>query len=159
MNKMMKIIVIIFLLMAAPLFAAQQVPQTLGDQLALDNPRVIKYLNGLNKSDIGKKLKGVKLSDRSIILKNHILLETINSKKNKFTVYIFRNKAKMVAYAWVKPDGKSLPVPSCPSNSDEEGQYVLSGDIYTWKDVQPGDGIVIMECVTRKWIDEIKKNN
>jgi hypothetical protein len=143
--------------MSAPLFAAQKVPETLDEQLALDNPHVIKYLKGLTSADIGKKLKGIKLSDRSITLKNHIFLETIRSTKNKFTVYIFRNKAKKVAYAWVEPNGRPLPIPSCPPNYEEEGQYVLSGDIYTWKNVQPGDGVVIIECVTEKWINEIKK--
>jgi hypothetical protein len=59
---MMRILVIILLLISAPLFAAQKVPETLGEQLALDNPRVIKYLKGLTSSDIGKKLKGIKLS-------------------------------------------------------------------------------------------------
>ncbi len=153
----MRILAIILLLISAPLFAAQKVPETLEEQLALDNPRVIKYLNGLTLSDIGKKLKGIKLSDRSIALKNHIFLEKITSTKNKFTVYVFRDKAKRVAYAWVESNGRPLPIPSCPSNYKEEGQYVLSGDIYTWKDVHPGDGVVIIECVTMKWINEIKK--
>jgi hypothetical protein len=153
----MRIPVIILLLISAPLFAAQKVPETLGEQLALDNPRVIKYLKGLTSSDIGKKLKGIKLSDGSIDLRNHIFLETINSAKNNFTVYVFRNKAKRVAYAWVESNGRPLPIPACPSNYEDEGQYVLSGDIYTWKEVQPGDGVVIIECVTNKWINEIKK--
>ena len=153
---MMKIVVIIFLLMSTPLFAAQQVPKTLEEQLALDNPRVINYLQSLNASDTGKKLKGIKLSDGSIVLKNYVFLETINSTKDKFTVYVFRYKTKRIAYAWVESDGKSLPIPSCPSNYEEEGQYVLSGDTYTWRDMQPGDGVVIMECVTDKWINEIK---
>jgi hypothetical protein len=141
-----------------PLFAAQKVPESLDEQLALDNPRVIKYLNGLTLSGVGKTLKGIKLSDQGIALKNHIFLEKIHSTKNKFTVYVFRHKAKTIAYAWVESKGKPLPIPACPSNYQEEGQYILSGDVYTWKDVNPGDGVVILECVTKKWIDEIKKN-
>jgi hypothetical protein len=156
-KHMIRILVIVLLLISAPLFAAQKVPETLGEQLDLDNPRVIKYLNALSVTDIGKKLKGIKLSDRSIAIKNHIYLEKIHSTKNKFTVYIFRNKAKKVAYAWVESNGQPLPIPPCPANSKEEGQYVLSGDIYTWQDVHPGDGVVILECVTTKWINEIKK--
>jgi len=144
-------------MISAQLLAAQHVPETLGEQLALDNPRVIKYLHALKNSDIGKKLKGIKLSDGSIALKDHVFLETIKSTKYNFTVYVFQNKTKKVAYAWVKSNGRPLPIPACPSNNDEEGQYVLSGDIYTWRDVQPGDGIVIMECVTEKWINAIKK--
>jgi hypothetical protein len=154
---MIKLIVTVFLLMSMPLFAAQHVPKTLDEQLALDNPRVIKYLKGLTKSDIGKKLKGITLSDKSIALKNHIFLETISSTKNKFSVYIFRNESIKIAYTWVEPNGLPIPIPSCPPNYQGEGQYILSDDVYTWKEVQPGDGVVIIECVTDKWIDEIKK--
>lgn len=154
---MKTIIVVILVMISAPLSAARHVPETLGEQLELDNPRVIKYLRALKTSDAGKKLKGIKLSDGSIALKGHVFLETIKSAKNHFAVYVFRNKTKKVAYAWVEPDGRPLPIPACPSNSNEEGQYVLSGDIYTWTDVHPGDGVVIMECVTDKWINEIKR--
>lgn len=154
---MMKIIVIIFLLISAPLCTAQEVTETLEDQLALDNPRVIKYLRGLTISDIGKKLKGIRLSDGSIALRNHIFLETIKSKKNNFSVYVFRNNEKKVAYAWVGSNGKPLSIPTCPADYEEDGQYVLSGDLYASEDVQPGDCVVILECVTKKWINEIKK--
>jgi hypothetical protein len=153
---MKKKIIVFSLLLSALCVAAQQVPKTLEEQLALDNPRVIKYLQSLNASDSGKKLKGIRLSDGSISLKNYVFIETINSAKNKFNVYVFRYNRRKIAYAWVESDGKSLPIPSCPSNYEEEGQYVLSGDIYTWTDIQPGDGVVIIECVTDKWINEIK---
>ncbi len=155
---MMRVLGIVLLLLSVPLFAAQKVPETLDEQLSIDNSRVMKYLNSLTSSDIGKKLKGIKLSDQSIVLKNHIFLEKIYSTKNKSTVYVFRDKAKMVAYAWVEKTGRPLPIPPCPSNYKEEGQYVLSGDVYTWKAVEPGDGVVVLECVTKKWINEIKKN-
>jgi hypothetical protein len=155
---MKRLLAIILLLIATPVFSAQKVPRTLDEQLDIDNKRVIKYLSRLTLSDVGKKLKGIKLSDQGVALENHIFLEKIHSTKDKFTVYVFRKKAKTIAYAWVEPNGQSIPIPPCPSNYKEEGQYVLSGDVYTWADVHPGDGVVIIECVTKKWIDEIKNN-
>ncbi len=152
----MKKIILFLLLLSIPCLAAKQVPKTLEDQLALDNQKVIKYLQSLKASDTGKTLKGIKLSDRNVILKDHVFLERIFSAKNEFHVYLFRDGSKIVAYAWVDTNGKPLPIPPCPPNSEEEGQYVLSSDIYTWKDVQPEHGIVIMKCVTNKWINEIK---
>jgi|WetSurSiteA1Bulk_404760.scaffolds.fasta_scaffold43956_2 hypothetical protein len=154
---MMRVLVIVLLLVSAPLFAAQKLPETLDDQLSIDNHRVIKYLNTLTSSYIGKKLKGVKLSDQSIVLKGNIFLEKIYSTKNKYTVYVFRDKSKLVAYAWVEANGNPLPIPPCPSNYKDEGQYVLSGDVYTWQEVHPGDGVVVLECVTKKWISEINE--
>lgn len=150
-------IIIFLLLLSVPCLAAQQVPQTLEEQLAIDNPKVIKYLQALKASDAGKKLKGIKLSDGNIILKDYVYLEKIRSSKNKFTVYLFQDGTKKIAYAWVETNGKPLPIPPCPPDYKEEGQYGLSGDIYTWKDVQPGHGVVIIECVTNNWINEIKR--
>ncbi|MBI4844081.1 MAG: hypothetical protein HY809_07155 [Nitrospirae bacterium] len=154
---MKKAIILFLLLLSAPYLAAQQNPETLKGQLALDNPRVINYLKSLDTSDAGEKLQGIKLSDGSVTLENHVFLETIRSTKKKFSVYLFRIGAKTVAYTWVEPNGKPLFIPPCPSDYGDEGQYVLSGDVYTWKDVQPGDGIIIIECVTDKWINEIKR--
>ena len=90
------------------------------------------------------------MSYGSISLKYYVFLKKIRSAKHGFTVYILRNKSKKVTYAWVEPNGRPLPIPPCPSNYGEEGQDVLSSDIYTRKDIQPGDGVVIMECVTEK---------
>lgn len=155
---MMRVLVIVLLLISEPLFAAQKVPESLDEQLSIDNQRVINYLNHLTSSDVGKKLRGIKLSDENIVLKNYIFLERIYSTKNKYYVYVFSDKAKIVAYVWVEINGRPLPIPQCPSNYKEEGQYVLSGDVYTWEAVQPGDGVVVLECVTNKWINEIKNN-
>ena len=155
---MIRILVLVLLLISGTLFAAEKLPETLDEQLAVDNQRVMKYLGRLTASDVGKRLKGVRLSDYGVVLKNHVFLERIRSADHKSTVYVFREKSKLVAYAWVEPQGRSIPIPSCPPHSKEEGQYVLSGDVYTWKEVEPGDGVVVLECVTDKWIREIKRN-
>jgi len=155
---MIRIMVLVLLLISGTLFAAEQVPETLDEQLAVDNQRVMKYLGRLTSSDVGKRLKGIRLSDQNVVLKNHIFLEWIRSADYKSSVYVFREKSKLVAYAWVEPQGRSIPIPPCPPNSKEEGQYVLSGDVYTWKEVEPGDGVVVLECVTDQWIREIKRN-
>ncbi len=154
---MKKTRMILLLLLVTPLLASPRAPQTLDEELAIDNQRVIKYLHSLKPSDAGSKLKGVKLSDGSTALKGYVFIECVKSAKNKSTVYIFRSKKKMIAYGWVEPKGKPLPIPACDSNYGEEGQYVLSGDVYTWQEINPGDGVVVMECVTDKWINEIKR--
>jgi hypothetical protein len=159
-RKAMKktIIILLFMSLLLPIscLAGGKMPETLEEQLATDNPRVIKYLQSLKASDTGKKLKGIKLSDNSVALKDHIFLEKIELNKRRTSIYILRSMGQVISYAWVESDGQPLPIPPCPPNADEEGQNVLSGDVYTWKDVQPGDGVVVMKCVTNKWIREVK---
>jgi len=58
---MIRILVLVLLLISGTLFAAEKLPETLDEQLAVDNQRVMKYLGRLTASDVGKRLKGVRL--------------------------------------------------------------------------------------------------
>lgn len=108
---MIRIMVLVLLLISGTLFAAEKIPETLDEQLAVDNQRVMKYLGRLTPSDVGKRLKGIRLSDQNVVLKNHVFLEKIRSADHQSSVYVFHEKSKLVAYAWVEPQGRSIPIP------------------------------------------------
>lgn len=135
---------------------ALSAPKTLGEQMAVDNPRVIEFLGKLAESDIGKKVKGVKLSDGSVELKGGEYLGSKHLTAKKQHIYLFRNADGVRAYVWVDIGGKPLPIPEDKSGSPGENAYILSGDIYTFPVVEGGDGLVILPGATPEWFAKLK---
>lgn len=130
----------------------------LGDWLQINNPRVIKYLTNLKPSDIGKEVAGIELSDGSVVLADYKYLGAATGLGKGVHVQLFSYKGKQYAYIWIDPTGEKLPLPDCSVLDPEitgNGSYVLSGDIYTWKYVRPGDGVVFNVCPRKSWFTAI----
>lgn len=124
--------------------------------LDCNNPKVIKYLTALTKKDIGKPLKGVLLTDESICLKNHVFLGEVKDMGQGVHLFVFKFKNNLLAYLWIEENGTKLNLPDCPESVSFESAYVLSGDVYTWKAAQPGDGVIETMCVKEEWIEKLK---
>jgi hypothetical protein len=124
--------------------------------LQCNNPRVSKYLARLTTKDIGKVLTGVRLTDGSTELKGYTFLGEARDITKGAHLYIFKFKKHRSAYIWVDEKGTELPLPSCPESVSFESAYVLSGDVYTWKALQPGHGIVHVMCIDDLWMNKIK---
>ena len=124
--------------------------------LNCNNPRVVEYLVKLTPKDIGKVLAGVSLSDGTIELKGYTFLGEAKAIANGVHLYVFEFNKQRCAYIWVDENGTDLPLPSCPESISFESAYVLSGDVYTWKAVQPGHGIVHAMCVDDLWMNKLK---
>lgn len=147
---------VVFLLSVA-IALAGAAPQTLGEQMEKDNPTMIAYLQKLTDADVGKKLKGVKLSDGTQELKGSTYLGSFINAKKKQNVYTFRTDGSEVSYAWIDKGGTPLKIPVDPKGSDGENAGILSGDIYTFPIIEPGDGVVILYGGTLKWLGGLKK--
>lgn len=152
---------LLFMFTAFLMFSLQEVFASeiwLGDWLQTNNPRVIKYLTNLRPANIGKEVSGIELSDGSIVLDGHKYLGAAVGLGKGVHAHILSHKQKQYAYIWIDPAGEKLLLPDC-SKSDPEitgnGSYVLSGDIYTSKYVQPGDGLVVNECPSKSWLTAI----
>ena len=124
--------------------------------LNCNNPRVSKYLTRLTTKDIGKVLTGVRLTDGSIELKGYTFLGEAKDIAKGVHLYIFKFKKHRSAYIWVDEKVTEFPLPICPESVSFESAYVLSGDVYTWKDLQPGHGIVHSMCIDDLWMKKIK---
>ncbi len=131
-------------------------PKTLGEQMEIDNPRVIAYLGNLKESDIGKKVQGLRLSDGSIELKGCELIGFKYLSAKKQHIYLFGSRDGFTAYVWVDPGGRPLPVPADQSGSPGEDARILSGDVYTYPVVEGGDGLVIFSGATPAWFRQLK---
>ena len=118
--------------------------------LACNNPRVIRYLSNLSERDLRTTLSGVKLSDGSVVLGGYRFLARIKGLAAGVHVYLVEHKGNDFAYAWVGEGGTPVPLPQCPE-AFPASVYVLSGDVYTWKELQPGHGVVKVLCVGPKW--------
>lgn len=156
-----KMAALLFMLTALLMLSLQEVfagEIWLGDWLQTNNPRVIKYLSNLGPANIGKEVSSIELSDGTVVLDGYKYLGAAVGLGKGVHVYIFSHKQKQYAYIWIDPTGEKLLLPDC-SESDPEitgnGSYVLSGDIYTWKYVRPGDDLVVNECPRKSWLTAI----
>ena len=131
----------------------------LGDMLDYENPRVIQYLREIEGEGSGFKTNGIILCDGNVIFKNWIFQKAIHNSSLGQHTYIFQDDETLKAVSWVEEDGHPLDIPLCPYGERcmkmMEGAIVISGDIYTWKRVQPGHGIVIIIYPTNDWINDL----
>lgn len=134
----------------------------LGDWLQINNPRVKKYLTNLGLDDIGKEGVGVELSDGTIVLSHYRFLGSPAGIGRGVHMYLFSYQQRNYAYTWVDPTGEKLMLPDCSISDPKiigKGTYVLSGDVYTWKYVRPGDGVVYNVCPKPSWLAAARVRN
>jgi hypothetical protein len=137
----------------------------LGAWLHCNNPIAIQYLSRLTPSDIGKVLGGVRLSDGSFMARGYRLLGLpAGLGRGVHVVVVQRGKPRKSAevaaddfppggegaFVWVDRGGEPLRLPDWHAPAYESA-YVLSGDVYTWKDAQPEHGVVEIGCVNPSW--------
>jgi hypothetical protein len=130
--------------------------------LGCNNPRAIRYFSKLSQADVGRVLKGVRLTDGTVAAKNYRLIGLPRTARGVHIVVVRRPKSSAPdaadgflpggdgAFVWVESGGPEVPLPECPESAFEN-QYVLSGDVYTWKAVQPGHGVVEVGCIKPEW--------
>lgn len=123
----------------------------LTEWLKCNNPIVEKYLTSLNKTDIGKTLAGVNLTDKTKELEGYIFLGKVINVPSYVKAYLFEVKEQKVSYLWVEADGKEFSIPRCGNGALPLSPYVLSGDVYTWAKVQPGHGVIKLNCPPAEW--------
>lgn len=148
----------IFLLLAKFAFA-KCLGEGLGDMLTFEGPRIIEQLKNIESTGKGYQLKGIQLCDGSTILRNWIFKQSLHFTSCRQHIYIFQEKKAIRAVVWIEPDGQPVAIPPCTNGKrcDEmdEPAHGISGDVYTWKEVQPGDGVVLLLYPTEKWIQQL----
>ena len=70
----------------------------LGDWLAQNSPRVIAFLQHLTARDVGSRVRGVKLSDGTTILRGQKYVGQVRGLPQGAHVFLFARGAKSVAY-------------------------------------------------------------
>ena len=119
-----------------------------------NNPIVMNYLSSLSDKDVGRKLEGIKLTDKSVFMKEYIFIGKCLKVDHSIHLYIFKHDNKFKAVAWIEVGGKELIIPECPDDVTFEHAYVLTGDVYTSNAIQPGHGVVQIMCADKSWVSE-----
>ena len=125
------------------------------DQWRVQNEQRVKaYLLSLRTSDLGKDLPGFRLTNDEQVLEGHLFLEARYLTEYKARVFVFREPdgKTPVAWVWVEQGGKAMPLPSCEPDKSRPDWFVwsgavISGDSYTFSEVQPGGDVVITHCL------------
>jgi hypothetical protein len=134
--------------------------RTLKDMLDFENPRVIKRLTEIENTGTGYQEPGISLCNGKKILSNWVFKESIHIPCAGQHIYIFEEHNSLRAVIWIEKNGKEAEVPPCPNDDCTdlaEAAHVISYDVYTWREVQPGDDVVILEYPTKEWVDRLKR--
>lgn len=129
--------------------------QTLDDWLKKNDPIVKEYLKGLAPRHVGERVKGVLLTDGTRELAGMRFVKNLSVPGRRAHIYRFQGlvegKKCEVHYLWVDNGGRAMPPPSCAGEFFEPGGIaVLSGDVYTWREIQPTGALVRTTCQLRR---------
>ena len=145
-------VVFAYLCLAACLFA-QEEPGGESDR------RIMKYLASLSDDQLGKKLEGVRLRDGSFALGGYTLLHRVILPAKRAHVYVLREGSLAMSIpigrAWVEQKGKPIPLPEEPLGEPREAAY-HAGEVYTFAEIQPGDGLVELSYPTEEWVKSLQ---
>ena len=161
-NELVKVMIwslTIFLFYSMEIAYAKCPGGTLKDVLDFENPRVIKRLTDIENMGTGYREPGISLCDGQKVLSAWVFKQSIHPPCTGQHIYIFEEDHALRAVIWIETNGKAASVPPCPLDDCRniaEAAHVISGDIYTWKEVQPGDGIVLLQYPTKKWVEGLK---
>ena len=121
--------------------------------------RIMKYLASLSDDQLGKNLEGVRLRDGSFALAGHTLLHRVILSAKRTHVYVLREGSLAmgipIGRAWVEPKGKPIQLPEEPPGEPREGAY-NAGEVYTFAEIQPGDGLVELSYPTEEWVKSLQ---
>ena len=121
--------------------------EMLGGWLRNNEPIVKNYLLSLPTSKIGRKIKGVTLTDGKLELNEALYLENKSNKNKGHYIYKFKTVYSGITYEnyYLWSNSKPIEFPTCKDEWLVPGGFsVLSGDNYTYKSVQPTGQLVIV---------------
>ena len=145
----MKLRLLFTILLLLPVLATAE---NLEEYLTKNNEIAIQFLSSLKNVHIGKSISGIPLTDLSNPLDDYIYIGKNTTLQGGLNIYLFKSPdRKYEAYLWIA-DGEPFTLPKCDTAIVNEGVYVLSGDVYTWKSLQPGHGVVQLLCPELGWV-------
>jgi hypothetical protein len=122
------------------------------DWLARSSPLAVEYLRTLPDTRIGQPLSGIGLPGGVRWLEGFVYLGRIETGHPGLNVVALRTPDEGPAtLLWIDEDGAPFPLAVCPPEELGIRARVISGEVYTWKSLRPGDGVVSTECPPATW--------
>ena len=143
-----------FAFIATLLFSIVVMAEDLHEWLNANEPIVERYLLILDHTDLGHRLSGVTLTDGTQPLKGYVFLADLSEPERGLHDFKFRATYAGIIYEshylWLDAGFPKIYLPSylrCPGKFIEPGGIaVLSGDQYTYTDLDPGGQLVVTMC-------------
>jgi hypothetical protein len=123
----------------------------LGPWLERNEPIVREYLLGLGLEDIGQPSQGAKLTDGTRLFAGNVFLGMIGVLPEGVHGFLFQRDDAKFACVWTDSGGSTLRLPTCADPAALEHE-MISHDVYTFGDIQPGGSIVIVWCPPDDWL-------
>ena len=101
-------------------------------------------------------MTGVRLTDGTVVLKDYKYIGKAEGLAKGIHLYVVEFEKHRSAFIWIDKDGTELLLPNCPEKVSFESAYVISGDVYTWKAVQPDHGVVQAMCIDNSWVKKAR---
>lgn len=135
-------------------FSGRAISGTAKEGVGRVSGAALRYLLSLKARDLGRNLEGIRLGNGEQALEGHVFLSARYLPEYKARVFVFREPdgKTPVAWVWVEQGGKAMPLPSCEPDKSRPDWFVwsgavISGDSYTFSEVQPGGDVVITHCL------------
>lgn len=125
----------------------------LGPWLERNEPIVRDYLLALRSNDIGRPLQGAKLTDGTRLFAGDVFLGVIDGIPKGVQGFLFQRDDAKFACIWADTGAPTLRLPRCADPTALEHE-VISRDVYTYGDLQPGGNIVIVWCPPDDWLTD-----
>jgi hypothetical protein len=118
-----------------------------------NEPLVEEYLTTLPDSARGSVLDGIKLSDGRRWFAGSTYLGRVEGLPPGTHVALLREQDEVMAFMWIAEDGQPLPLEACESGQNKGIRArKLAGQVYAWKALSPGHGVVFTPCPPDAWI-------
>lgn len=124
--------------------------------LAMRTPLAIEYLNTLPDTRIGEPLEGLPFGSEERWLAGFVYHGEVRVDHPGLRVVALADPlGEPVRLVWVEDGGEPWSLPSCGTDSgvDKVGVRArdIAGEVYTWKSLAPGAGIVKLACPPPDW--------
>jgi hypothetical protein len=119
---------------------------------AQSGPLAVEYLTTLPDRMVGQTLTGIALSDGQRWLEGFTFVGRVRvDHPGLWVVVIESPEGDRKTFMWIEEAGEPLPLEICEPTQQGVRARVLSGEIYTWRALRPGDGIVSTDCPPVSW--------
>ncbi len=119
---------------------------------ARSTPLAIEYLRTLPDDRIGRPLAGIALSDGRRWLEGFVYRGRVRVEHPGMRVVALSSPlGEPLTLVWIDDSGQPWPLPECGPELGGVRARTLSGHVYTWRALRPGDGIVSPGCPPEGW--------
>ncbi len=119
-------------------------------------PIAIEYLRTLPDERIGQPLAGIPLSDGRRWLEGFVYYGAVDVEHPGMHVVGLASPAgEPLVLAWIDEEGEPWPLPDCAAEQKGVRARTLAGQVYTWRALRPGDGLVWPTCPPEAWLPDV----